>query len=196
MTRAILSCCAVFLVAILFGLSKGAGDGSRNLATEKAIASIQRLTAATKSATRMTVYEGLPHPDVEPEVFASERKQKATIEVHDFFFYATPLTMSRADWKNFKRLFTDAASFEEYGGPKMCGAFHPDLLVEWQVDGDIYQSQLCLGCAEMKVFGPGYEVIFDVRGKAYEQFAKVFLRIRKNRPPPKFDAIEQRVKNE
>jgi hypothetical protein len=195
MMRAILSCCAVFAGMILFGISKGSDDGSRQHATESRVAPVKEFEDLAHSIVKMTVYEGLPHPVVEPEVFASERKQKSTIEVHDFLFYATPLTMSRADWKNFRRVFTDGASFQEYAGPKMCGSFHPDLLVEWEVGGARYQAQLCLGCGEMKVFGPGgYEAIYDINEKAYERFGEIVLRIRR-RPPLDFDAIQQRLKS-
>jgi hypothetical protein len=180
---------------ILFGISKGSDERARQLATEGRVAPAKEFEDLTHSLAKMTVYEGLPHPVVEPEVFASERKQKATLEVHDFLFYATPLTMSRADWKSFRRAFTHEASFKEYGGPKMCGAFHPDLLVEWDVGGSRYQAQLCLGCGEMKVFGPGgYEAIYDINEKAYKQFGEIVLRIRR-RPPLDLDAIHRRLES-
>ena len=60
--------------------------------------------------------------------------------------------------------------------------FHPDYLAEFTTDRGTYQVQICFGCGEAKVFGPGENVRLDINGAW--KLSEVLRKYRKNRPEP------------
>jgi hypothetical protein len=132
---------------------------------------------------RVVVYEGLPHQTYERELLEEEKRTKATVTLHDFPFYREPLDLTEEGAKALRGLLGDARTFEPFAGEKTCGGFHPDYAVEWSHEGQTTQYQLCFGCGEVKVYGPGGEFRFDLRADARERLTRLLRPYRKNRPP-------------
>ena len=141
------------------------------------------LADAIGRADKVVLYEGLPHDVWEAKLLAKELKEKKTVERHGFPFYAGPLDLTADDAKKLIALFTDPGSFSQWVGPKKCGGFHPDYLVEYHVGDDVYQMLVCLGCCEVKVYGPKARLYCDICSQSKEAFEKVLKPYRKNRPP-------------
>jgi Protein of unknown function (DUF1559) len=134
-----------------------------------------------KTADRLLVYEGLPRE-------RDENRSQATVTLQGFGFYKPPLEVPAADQDPLKALLGDERSFRELQGEeKLCGGFHPDYLAEWRVGGASYQFLICLGCEELKAFGPNHSLRCDIEPKAAEKIRKLLSKYRKNRPLPKGD---------
>lgn len=139
--------------------------------------------AAIRTADRLVLYEGLPHQTFESKLLEAERRQKQTVILHDFPFYAEPLDLRGEDAALLKELLSDADSFSVWGGEKFCGGFHPDYLVECRVGKDVYRVLVCFGCHEAKVFGPrGVGVRYDLQAEAHKQLDELLRKYHKNRP--------------
>jgi hypothetical protein len=138
------------------------------------------LFAAIRAADQLLLYEGLPHQSEEQASFEAEYRNKPTVRLQGFRFYRTPLAVSASDEVTLKAVLGDEGSYREWKGPRLCGAFHPDYLAEWQVGGRSYQFLICFGCGEVKVYGPGSSLrcYLAESGKLYG----VLDKYRKNRP--------------
>ena len=143
------------------------------------------LAEAIGKADRVVLYEGLPHQVFEAKLLETERKEKKTVEHHGFPFYSEPLELKGDDGQKLIALFTDPGSFSKLTEWKRCGGFHPDYLVEYNVGDDVYRMLVCLGCCEVKVYGPKAGLYCDICGKSKEAFEKVLKPYRKNRPEQK-----------
>ena len=86
--------------------------------------------APIATASRLVLYEGLPHRLDERTLFEAERRDKATVTLHDFAFYRAPLTVSAGDEEALGGFLGTAARSGRGFGPKLCGEFHPDYLAE------------------------------------------------------------------
>ena len=125
-------------------------------------------TMTLKQAARLVLYEGLPHQMYEHQALEAEKKAKPTVTLHGFpVLSRDPRTEARRR-RALKDLLGDPASFEPYSGEKRCGGFHPDYAVEWSAGGQTYQALICLGCWEIKIYGPKGETIYDIRNDARE----------------------------
>ncbi len=140
-------------------------------------------TTTLKQADRLVLYEGLPHPMYEHEALEAEKKAKPTVPLHGFPFYRETLDLKPGDEERLKAILGDRASFAVYSGEKKCGGFHPDYAVEWATRGQTYQALICLGCWEIKVYGPKGETIYDIRPDARDRLKPLLEPYRKNRPP-------------
>ncbi|MBL9085454.1 MAG: hypothetical protein JNK76_26855 [Planctomycetales bacterium] len=133
-------------------------------------------------AEKVVLYEGLPHQSSEHELLAEELRTKATQEFHNYPFYAEPLALRDEDAKRLSEIRGNVRTFHQYRGPKGCGGFHPDYLVEWHVGADRFQALICFGCTEVKLFGPGLESLNDLEEDAENQLRELLKRYRKHRP--------------
>jgi hypothetical protein len=140
-------------------------------------------TTTLKQADRLVLFEGLPHQMYEPKALEAEKKAKPTVTLHQFPFYQDPLELKADDDQRLRSLLGDRASFEPYSGEKRCGGFHPDYAVEWSAGGQTYQALVCLGCWEIKIYGPKGETIYDIRNDARNQLKPLFDSLHNNRPP-------------
>jgi hypothetical protein len=128
------------------------------------------------------LYEGLPHQTFERELLARELRSQKTVRHHGYPFYQEPLPLSATDAREVTRVFADPASFHAWGGPKTCGGFHPDYCMEWHAGGEVYQSLICFGCREVKVFGPGAQLYLDIDTTAKPRLEAILRSYRKHRP--------------
>jgi|GEM_PF-2387509 len=93
------------------------------------MAALPRLTDSIPQATASVLCEGLPHQGWEITLFESEREAKPHIESHGHLFYAEAITPTPAQLAQLVTIIRDSATFEEWGGMKMCGLYHPDWLM-------------------------------------------------------------------
>lgn len=136
------------------------------------------------SADTLVLWEGLPHQFNEGDVLAKELRSKKTVTLHGFPFYQEKLQLKEKDAAALAALFQDSASFRPmpWFAVKGCGGYHPDFCLEWRTGGEVYQTQICLGCAEIKGFGPGIMIHAAITGDALQSFKWILRRYQKNRP--------------
>ncbi len=80
------------------------------------------------------------------------------------------------------RLFSKEGNAIPFGGPKTCGGFHPDYMVEWTVGDARYRAHVCFGCGEIMVIGPGIDTLVDISDAASPDVEKALLVYRNRRP--------------
>lgn len=126
--------------------------------------------AALRTATDVTLYEGLPHPTFERDLFESELASKPVIRSHAWPFYATPLPVSAEDASAIQAAFSTSGYFAlrnpDVG--KLCGGFHPDYELRWSGPRGNYEMQFCFGCNEVNLHTPSGAVEFDMVGGHYD----------------------------
>lgn len=135
-----------------------------------------------EKTTSIMLYEGLPHPTWENELYEEERIRDDVFEQDGHLFYKRPLRLTTADATRLKELFLNEAHFEPYMGLKLCGGYHPDYSIEWQTREGIYRTQICFGCYEMKSFGPESDLYCDLTDAGHERFEAVLKKYRQERP--------------
>ena len=133
------------------------------------------------SGDPVVLHEGLPHQMFEPQSLAQELATKETVKWGGFPFYAPRIDPSAPDARRLRDLLSADSSFKPYSGPKKCGGFHPDWLVEAGTGDGATRALLCFGCSEVKFLGArmGH---FDIVESAKEQFVATLSPYRKNRP--------------
>lgn len=166
------------LVAAGFALAAGPKEPSTDLANHAPLA------AAIQKAGTVTVYEGLPHQANEKAALDAELKAKKTVPRHGFPFYAEPLVVSADERKALTALTADPKSVQKFGGPKKCGGFHPDYLVEWGTGDDAVRLLVCFGCHEVRMYGPKNDLYADMSDAGLHGLEKILKPLRKNRPKP------------
>ncbi len=144
-------------------------------------------TTTLKQSARLVLYEGLPHQMYEHQALEAEKKAKSTVTLHEFPFYRETLELKPDDGERLKDLLGDPASFELYSGEKRCGGFHPDYAIEWSARGQMYQALVCLGCWEIKIYGPKGETLYDIRNDARNQLKPLLDSLHNSRPPFKVE---------
>jgi hypothetical protein len=196
MIRATICCCITIGIVLLAGLLTDRGTPKAAEEIDTNFDHLKPLLDRIAKVTPTKLYEGLPHPSAEPEVFEQELKSKRSRESHHFRFYEPPLTLAGVDRTSIAQLFSNPTSFQDFGGGSFCGGFHPDYLIEWHNGNEVYQAQLCLGCGEMIFFGPDHAVLCGINEKAFGALARILYPYRTNRPKPHFDIIEEAAKSD
>ena len=150
------------------------------------MAVLPRLMDAIPQATTTILHEGLPHQGWEVSLFESERAAKPHVESHGHLFYSEIIVPTPQDSVQIALIARNAATFEEWGGMKLCGAYHPDWLIEWQLpDGTSHQLHFCFGCHEVKIYGPDWRLYCDVTQDGYNKLRTILERYARNRPVQK-----------
>jgi hypothetical protein len=155
------------------------GDTRENFAKN-----IEPLVEGIEKARKLVIYEGLPHQHWESGLLARERKEKKTVTLHGFPFYAQPIAPRKADGKELSALGADASSFRRYSGMKWCGGFHPDWCIEWQDGATVYRALICFGCHEARLYGPKNGLYCDLDNEVLGKFGRLLKPYRKHRPGP------------
>lgn len=158
------------------------------------------LAAQIKKASKVVLYEGLPHQRGEPELLAKELLNKKTMTLHGYPFYQELLPLNEQDANRLTELFCDAKTLKPDGAfvamgnrtraldgsvtiaDKACLGFHPDYCIEWQVDGNVYHMLVCFGCCTVKSFGPGITLRCDFESADDQPMAQIMKKYRQNRP--------------
>jgi hypothetical protein len=158
------------------------------------------LAAKIKQADKVLLYEGLPHQESQKELLETELKTKSTIQLHGFPFYTETLPLSAEDARALTTLFCDGTTLKPDAAfvamnyqtqlpdgmiisiGRLCGGYHPDYCIEWEVEGKKYRMQVCLGCAMVRCFGPGIVLYADIDYKNKSPLWPILIKYRKNRP--------------
>lgn len=140
------------------------------------------LVDGIKKAELVVLYEGLPHQRYDQKLLARELREKKTVTIRDFPFYAETIPIDEVHAKKLTELCGDVQTFERFSGGKFCGGYHPDWCIEFKNDQDVYQVLVCLGCQEARFYGPNNEVFSDIVETAYEKLEELLNPLRKNRP--------------
>jgi len=155
-------------------------------AADRGFSHLPSLLTAVWKADKIVLLEGLPHPRWQTKLLEQELRTHETTKVHDFSFYLEPLSLSKSDAEKLMVPFHDPESFSKKGeggkGIKFCGGFHPDYALEFHVGADTYHALLCLGCAEIKIFGSAVSAYCDMSKGAHVKFKSILEPYRKNRP--------------
>lgn len=175
---------SMLLVALMSLAALDAGDpeAAENRETFSELAQI------LVKADRLEVYEGLPHPKAEKDLFEAEKTSKATIERHDFLFYKEPLSIESKLAKTLYSLSLNTKTLKAHS-PGFCGGFHPDYALVFHTGDKTIEVHICFGCGEIKFFGEGKVAVFSLSSSAKKQWRKLLTPLRKNRPEPKVDGI-------
>jgi hypothetical protein len=143
------------------------------------------ISAGISAATEVTLFEGLPHQMFERDRLATELKTQQTVQLHGYPFYKRPLLLSAEDAAALRRLLTNKASFETFGGEKFCGGFHPDYSIAWVQGGQTIHVLVCFGCHEFKLFGAEHELRTDSDDAAMKQIEAILRKYHAQRPKPR-----------
>ena len=135
-----------------------------------------------RSAQTVAVYEGLPHPMFEDDIYLSELKRADVVRIETFSFYAEPLSVSPAEKSELTKIVLGDDAHIRYAGPKHCGGYHPDYVVIWDNAGHKSGAMVCFGCHEVIYFTPQGRLIEELGDDAYGKLKAVLSRYRVNRP--------------
>src|SRR3954468_6636168 len=102
MNRPLLGC-----VALVIPIPAGAADPPESTKFED----LKPLIETVAKADKMVLYEGLPHPFNEPELFESEKKAKKTVTIAGWPFYTEPLDLKDADRNKLVELLGEEKTF-------------------------------------------------------------------------------------
>lgn len=174
----------VILVLLLVGSAACGNKKPRPVDTN--FANFAALAEGISKADTILLYEGLPHQGNEQKVFKDELR-KPHILLHEYPFYSELLELNSVDRAELSKLMVESSHFEPWRGEKKCGGYHPDYAIEWRTNGDVYHGLVCLGCSEVKFFGPRSELHCDMTSETKHKLMTLFKPYRKNRPEPQVD---------
>lgn len=178
------------LLALLMATEMGASADESQRKDEN-LTHHRPIAAAIGKATNVILYEGLPHQQSDKESLAEELKTKKTVKFHDYPFYAEVLSMTEEDAADAGKLLANAKSIAQHQA-KFCGAFHPDYCLEFKVGKETWLALICLGCHEVKFYGPKKLHLYcDLKDDAYDELKKLLVNYQKNRPPSRFNRAKK-----
>lgn len=152
--------------------------------------SIREFRDAIVQAQSPILLEGLPHPLDDGKIATTERKTKAVQELHGDYFYQDRLVLKEEDATRLSKMICNQSTYKPVGsgrGAKMCGGFHTDYALQWQVGAEHYLALICFKCQEIKLFGPNIKAKHDLSPEATLELKKILRPYRKNRPPLEFE---------
>lgn len=126
------------------------------------------------TATLVSIYAGLPHPNQDIKRYTTELASARNIAIHGHRFYADPIKAPDALRLLLPEVLTNPATYEAYAGPKLCGGYHPDFAVELEADGKRHEFLVCLGCGEILIYANGKELHCDLQKDAFHRLARAW----------------------
>ena len=145
---------------------------------------LPRLLARCRAASRVEVFEGLPHDKWDKVGLARESKRADTFLNHDFRFYSPAMQLLSAQRSKILSSVIRDSSYRAWRGPKWCGGFHPDLLVRFHLESGVIDLHLCFGCSEAKLFDGSTLAHVNVRESVADELERVQQACRTKRPAP------------
>lgn len=106
-------------------------------------------------ASELHVYRGLP---AEHRSEYKAELQKPNVERHGFRFYAEARKLSELESREIRQILVSRYLFTAKPVFRMCGGFHPDFSIAWRDSSGDYEIQFCLGCGEIRSYGPNTRV--------------------------------------
>ncbi len=115
------------------------------------------------------VYRGLPHQWTGTHTLWRDLFTTRNRNIGGYRFYTTPAALPAVLNNEIAGVLKRPSLYHPYGGPKICGAYHPDYCFEWQSSKATFYALLCRGCCEMRLIGGGATVHCDVGGDAAKE---------------------------
>ena len=175
-----------FSMLMLLGCTHGlelTHQDERPRKTDTKFDNLPILISGIREHGELLLYEGLPHDFWEAELLQSELRRKKTLRLYGYPFYEELLSLEKEDAEKLTTLFSDEKNFSRYRGAKECGGYHPDYCAEWKTAEGPISALICLGCDEVKMYGPQCELHCDFPEAG--ALSQLFTVYRKNRPPRK-----------
>ncbi|MEQ1934095.1 MAG: hypothetical protein ABL962_09475 [Fimbriimonadaceae bacterium] len=144
---------------------------------KEASADYRTTLAATKA---LSVFEGLPHQTWDRDLLAQEIKREDKTKIWKYPFYTPSVLATNAD--ELKQLLSSPDAIEVYGGPKLCGGYHPDYCLSWEAEDKTYNALICFGCHEVVFFDGKATLIYDLHGDAHKRLKELLSIYAKKRP--------------
>ena len=148
----------------------------------RTLSDVSAFLVNVRSAQTVAVYEGLPHPMFEGDIYLSELKRADVVRIETFSFYVEPLSVSPPEKSELTEIVLGDDAHIRYAGPKQCGGYHPDYVVIWDNAGHKSGAMVCFGCHEVIYFTPQGRLIEELGDDAYGRLKAVLSRYRVNRP--------------
>jgi hypothetical protein len=137
---------------------------------------------AVSAIPELQVFEGLPDPKAESDLFAKESARSDVMRIGDSRFYSKPLPLSQAEIAELRSAFDSGNPFSPAGGGDPCGRFHPDYLLVWKSGESTFSAQIGLGCQEIEAAGPAIRIHRYIPPATYALLNRVLGKYSFNRP--------------
>jgi hypothetical protein len=158
----------------LVGLDLGMSPVDVSIRDNTDLSIMPQIVDSFVKSQSVVVYEGLPSQYAEPALFYSQRNSKPTAKIEDFYFYQSPLNCAAGDKEDLQRMMTTARPF--LSATYKNKEFHPEFALEWQdASGGKYDALICLGCSEVKFYGPGVYLHCDIAKPAYRSIREILI---------------------
>jgi hypothetical protein len=138
-------------------------------------------------SSSFTVFEGLPHPFVDRDVYEAEKRRVPTVSIGGHPLYGRPLALSQEDRRKLQVFFIPTKVIVpppvEGLPPKLCGGFHSDYGLRWEHDGAVVLDALiCFSCHEVCLVRGEIEIYADLTEEGYDTLKEILTRYRQERP--------------
>jgi hypothetical protein len=166
-------------VALLAGCSTDATREAR-----LSFDDLPELLAQIDAADGVRVYEGLPHPNLEQDLFQEESARTKTLEIDGHRFYAVAVSVVPEKLAVLQKAVADPSLYEAYPDPdaeKACGGFHPDWCLVVDKGEESFHFHFCFGCHDLVVFEDG-KMRMWCEFKDVEALVNLLQPLRTNRP--------------
>lgn len=144
---------------------------------------------AVKSADRIEVVEGLPHPMWETDSYYHELGRAQNFAIAGEHFYLAPLDVPTESREELRTGILSRSTFViprhgQLHSLRLCGGFHADYGLRFSQNGQVEASLLiCFGCGELKLVGPKVVLTTDQTEVGAALFRSKFKDVRQSRPP-------------
>jgi len=186
MSPPLLRGCARALVGIAFATAGFGGVESGH--PESRELGLEWFWEAVRTADRMDVLEGLPHP-WQKEMREAEIAKQPTIVIAGEHFYPELLDLAAEQREAVGTRVLARETFVipragERPSVKLCGGFHADFGLQWRREGrPVAWLLICFGCGEIKAVHPnGTWIASDQTGPGERFFRETIGPLRKSRP--------------
>lgn len=92
----------------------------------------------------------------------NEDEEPAFVNHLGYMFHATPLKPAPELEAEVLSICLNPKNYKAYGGPKLCGGFHPDLCIDACNGIDSTQLMICFGCHEVILSDAGQSLKFEM----------------------------------
>ena len=183
--------CGILLLMSCFALSAAEPDsrmGESAAAAARPFSSVfgssepDLFRKAVSAIPEVEVFEGLPDPKTESELFAKESTRSDVMRVGNFHFYKQPLPLSKSEIAELRAVFNPGNPFSSGGGDDPCGRVHPDYLLMWKSGESTFYAQIGLGCEEIEAGGPSLRIHSYIPPESYGRLDRVLGKHSVNRP--------------
>lgn len=131
-----------------------------------------------QTADTISVFEGMPHQYQEAELLKQELAKTEELVIATFAFYPEPRELLKTDRPALNKLLDKSNGFHIYGGPKLCGGYHPDFAIRFKSGNQTCDLLLCFGCDEARIH-LGHKVITcDISRDVWKELLSGYAKLR------------------